>query len=76
MPTITIPQQVSPDTNLIAIPSSTYEEFLSWQKMVKSKKTFKATAQDTRDLAAARKNYAKGNYITLDILYHDLAARH
>lgn len=75
MPTITLPKNLPPKTDLIAVPRTVYEEFLAWQKQIKSKKTFNPTAEDTRDLAAARRNRTKGNYVTLDILYNDLAAR-
>lgn len=75
MPTISIPQQVSDRTKLVAVPESVYDEFLAWQEEVKSKTTFKPTGEDKRDLAAARRNRTKGNYVTLDVLYHDLAAR-
>lgn len=53
------------------MPESVYEEFMVWQKHIKSKKTFKPTAQDKRDLAAARKNRVRGNYVTLDVLYNE-----
>lgn len=75
MATITIPKQISDQTKLVAVPESVYEEFVAWQKQIKSKKTFKPTAEDIRDLAVARKNRAKGNFVTLDVLYNDLAAR-
>ena len=72
MPTIIIAEQLNAHENLIAVPSHTYEEFLAWQKKIKSVKTFKPTAAEKRALARSRKEFTKGNYITLAELKHEL----
>jgi len=72
MPTITIPKNMPKIEKLVAIPEKTYEEFLEWQKKVKSTRTFKPTARDKRALARARKNFLQGNYVTLEQLQYEL----
>ena len=61
MTTITIPKTVR-DKDLIAVPRDVYEEFLSWEKKVKSSRTFRPTASEKESLVRARKNLVKGNY--------------
>lgn len=65
MTTITIPKPLTENKRLVAVPQDIYEEFLSWQKKMKSVKTFKSTAADKKALKKARKNLAQGNYTTL-----------
>ncbi len=62
MTTITIPKALTKDANLVAVPRATYEEFLAWQKRVKSRKTFAPTAAERKVLARARRNFARGRY--------------
>lgn len=76
MTTITVPKELSQEKNLIAVPRTTYEEFLVWQKKVKSVKTFKPTVTLKKALARARKNLAQGKYFTLTELEHELATHH
>ncbi len=64
MTTITIPKTVK-DKDLIAVPRDVYEEFLSWEKKVKSSQTFKPTALEKKALVRARKNLTQGKYFTL-----------
>ncbi len=72
MTTITIPKELVKRKDLVAVPRDTYEEFLVWLKQVKSTKTFKPTKAELRALARGRKNFAKGNYITLKELENEL----
>lgn len=72
MPVITIPKGFHTHNNLVAVPRRAYEEFLMWQKKTKSAKTFKPTATEKKTLARARKDFTKGNYITLAELRHEL----
>jgi len=72
MATITIPKNIRGEKNLIAVPRGLYEEFSSWQKRVKSLKTFKPSVAEKKALARARKNFAQGKYITLAKLEHEL----
>ncbi len=72
MTTITIPKTTIKESKLIAVPIDVYEEFLGWQKRIKSTKTFKPTAAEKRVLARARKDLAHGKYLTLDELRYEL----
>jgi len=72
MTTVTIPKELAKNKDLIAVPRNTYEEFLVWLKQVKSAKTFKPTKAELKALARGRKNFAKGNYITLEELENEL----
>ena len=71
MTTITIPKALANDKNLVAVPRATYEEFLAWQRRLKSRRTFVPTARELKALARGRKNFARGKYVTLDELEHD-----
>ena len=75
MPTITIPSSINIKEQLIAVPKRTYEEFLAWQKKIKSVKTFTPTAAEKRTIQKARKNLAEGNYLTLEQLRHELGIK-
>lgn len=72
MATVIIPQELSRNQDLIAVPRSHYEEFLAWQEKIKGTKTFKPTQMDKKILAQARKNRLKGNFLTLDELKQKL----
>lgn len=72
MATITIPKGFDTIQELIAVPRTTYAEFLDWQKKIKSLRTFKPTAAEKNALAKARKEFARGDYITLAQLKHEL----
>ena len=74
MPTITVPQALSHNKDLIAVPRQTYEEFLAWQKKIKSAKTFRATPSERRAILRGRRNFANGKYVTLEELQHELAS--
>ena len=68
MAIVTIPKELSKNENLIAVPRNIYEDFLIWQKRVKSAKTFKPTSADMQALKRGRRNLSKKNYTTLDEL--------
>lgn len=59
-------------SDYVAVPRKVFEEFLGWQEKVKSVKTFKPTVADKQALARARKNFAKGNYLTWEEVKHEL----
>lgn len=73
MPVITIPKNMPQIERFVAIPEKTYEEFLEWQKWIKSMRTFKPTAKDLHELARARKDFLAGDYIEWEDLKHELA---
>lgn len=68
MAIVVIPKELSKNQDLIAVPRNVYEEFLTWQKGIKSARTFKPTSADIQALKRGRKNLTKGNYATLDEL--------
>ncbi|MBI2121802.1 MAG: hypothetical protein HYT98_01635 [Candidatus Sungbacteria bacterium] len=76
MPTITIPKEFTKSKNLIAVTPNMYEEFLQWQKWVKSSRTFKPTAGELRELARARRDFSEGKFIKWEDLKHELALIH
>ena len=75
MPTIIIPKTLARTRNLVAVPRTTYEEFLTWQKRVKSRKTFAPTVAEQKALTRSRKNFTRGKYVTLEQLEHELDRR-
>lgn len=72
MTTITIPKRTSKGTDVITVPRVAYEEFLAWERAVKSKKVFQPTAAERRAIARGRREMKKGNYITFEALRHEL----
>ena len=68
MTTVTIPKEMIENKDLVAVPRRAYKEFLAWQKKIKSVKTFTPSAAEKRAFALGRKNFAKGNYLTIDEL--------
>ena len=72
MATLTIPAEFAERKDLVAVPREAFEEFVAWQKQMKSRKTFVPTAADKKALEKARKNRARGNYLTLHELRHTL----
>ena len=71
MPTITIPKKALRDKELIAVPRSDYEEYLSW-KRIKIYREVALTPRQKKILARARKNLAQGKYLTLEQLENAL----
>lgn len=76
MTTVTIPKTMIANDKLIAIPRDIYEEFLTWQKKVKSRKTYAPTTKEKESLQKARENMAKGNFLTLEKLREKLGTAH
>lgn len=74
MITITIPKEIRKESNLIAVPKNLYWEFLVWQKEIKLKKTFIPSFTEKKALTRARKNFAKGKYMSFNELQRKLAA--
>ncbi|MFA4890681.1 MAG: hypothetical protein WC587_03605 [Candidatus Paceibacterota bacterium] len=72
MTTITIPKEIAKNKDLIAIPRNIYEDFLAWQKRIKSVKTFTLTVKQKKILEKSREELKKGNYLTIDELKHKL----
>ena len=70
---ITIPKELTKEGELAIIPRSEYEKFLRWQKSIK---TFKPTPSEKRALRQARKDFARGNYISLKELKNELESHH
>ncbi|TSC80773.1 MAG: hypothetical protein G01um101429_82 [Parcubacteria group bacterium Gr01-1014_29] len=74
MPTLTIPKKLTKGEDLVVIPRKEYEELLRVQQSMPEKvKTFKPTASEKKAIAEARKRFAKGEYLTLEELRHELA---
>ena len=74
MSTITIPKKLAQGDDLVVLPRKEYEELLGARvSITKPIKTFKPTATEKRALSAARKRFAKGEYLTLEKLRHELA---
>ena len=63
MPTITIPKISRENDKLVAVPQKTYEEFLEWQRKMKSTRTFKPTRAELQEVERARKDFRNGKYI-------------
>lgn len=72
MTTIIIPKDLAKNKTLVAVPHEAYEQFIAWQKKIKSTRTFEPTAAEKKSLQRARKNFARGAYVTLDKLQHEL----
>ena len=75
MPTITAQKKIKKNNPSVTIPRKEYEEFLDWQKKIKSVKTFKPTAAEKKAVQKARKNLAEGKYLTIDQLRHELGIK-
>ena len=73
MPTITIPKKITYDGEYAIVPRKTYEEFLEWQRKIKSVRTYKPTKAELRELKRARDDFKKGKYVEWGVLKHELA---
>ena len=72
MTLITIPKKMAQKGDLAIVPRKEYEEFLEFKKI----RTFRLTAAQRRALRRARRDFARGNYITLDQLRREMGSRH
>lgn len=71
MPTLTIPENILKESELVIIPRKEYKEFSEWKTAFKPPakyKTFKPTLAQKRALKRARKNLAEGKFLTIDEL--------
>ena len=69
MTTITIPKKITKGEELIVISRREYEEFLKLRKVIP---LVKLTPSQKRDLKQARKEFSRGEYITLKQLENEL----
>lgn len=75
MPTLTIPESILKESELVIIPRKEYKEFSEWKTAFKPPlkyKTFKPTAAEKKALRRARKNLAEGKFLTIDELKQKL----
>lgn len=73
MTVITIPKHLL-HKDLVLIPKEEYEELKRTEPM-RTFKEISMTKTQKRDLEAARQDYVRGDFVTLDVLKHDLARR-
>lgn len=75
MATVTIPKKFTKgNDDLVVIPRKEYEELLRAHSPIsKPVKTFKPTSVEKKAITAARKRFAKGEYLTLEEFRHELA---
>lgn len=69
MAVIIIPKELSKNQDLIAVPKSVYDEFLVWQKEIRS---VKMTGSEKREWKKAKNDYKQGRYLTFDKFKHEL----
>ena len=65
---ITIPKELARSGDLVLVPRKDYEKFLAYR--LGNVKTFKPSAAEKKALARARRNFEKGNFMTLDEFRH------
>lgn len=70
MTVVTIPQKITKDKELVAVPRKEYEAFSKWQKMFK---VFNSTAKDRAELKRARADYKANRAMTLNEFKRKLA---
>ena len=69
MATITIPKKITKGEELVVISKKEYEEFLRLRKVIP---LVELTPSQKRDLEQARKEFSRGEYITLKQLENEL----
>ncbi len=75
MTTVVIPKLISNNQDLVAVPRDIFKEFVDWQRKVKSVKTFTMTVAEKKRLQKARRNLARGDFMTLDQLKNALGIK-
>ncbi len=70
MVAVTIPRELTKKGDLVVIPRKEYEEFLKFR--LRKVKEVKMTAAQKRALQRARRNLARGNYLTIHELRQKL----
>ncbi len=73
MATITIPKKLTKGAEFVAISRGEYEEYLQLRKIIP---VMKMSMSQKRDLEQARKDYKKGEYISLEQLERELDITH
>ena len=71
MSTITIPKRMAAQDDLLIVPRKEYEDLLR-RCLKKAPEAIALTPTQKRKLAHARKNMARGNYLTINELEHKL----
>lgn len=56
----------------VQIPRESYEEFIAWQRQVKSQKTFVPTKKEFLELQKAKQTLKQKKYLSLEEFEHDL----
>lgn len=76
MTTITIPKNFA-GKDLVLVPKEEYEALQECANFASSKKykEVRMTKAQKRDLNVARRDYARGDFVNLDVLKRDLANR-
>ena len=69
---ITIPKELARRDDLVIIPRREYEQLVHRQRVFP---VVKMTPAQKRDLQEARKEYARGEYVTLEQLEHELGIK-
>ena len=72
MTVVTIPEEITKNKELIAIPRQEYEAFSKWQKMFR---TFKSNAKDKSELKRSRADYKAGRFMPINELRQKLAGK-
>ncbi|MEK7099077.1 MAG: hypothetical protein AAB916_01005 [Patescibacteria group bacterium] len=70
MNVITIPKKLAQKGDLVVLPRAEYEALVRHQPRVIP--TARLTAADKRAIARSRKELARGEYVTIDQLVHEL----
>lgn len=70
--TITIPKELAGRDDLVVIPRKEYEKLAQLNRKMQLVKTFKPSAALKKDVRVARKDYKRGEYITLEQLEREL----
>lgn len=73
MTVITIPKKAQKE-DLVIIPKSEYERLMRAEP-ARAFKEVSMTKAQKRDLEIARRDYARGDFVTLDVLKRDLERR-
>lgn len=70
MTIITIPKKLAQKDDLVVLPRKEYESLVRHQPRVIA--TARLTSADKRAIARSRKELARGEYVTIDELVHEL----
>ncbi|MDO8600909.1 MAG: hypothetical protein Q7R73_04910 [bacterium] len=73
MGTITIPRKIIKGEDLVAISRKEYEEYLLLRKVIP---VVKMTFAEKQEWGRAKKDYARGEYVTIKELQRELDSSH